>query len=316
MGVLSRGRRAPWLLEAQLHAAPGPADLSVGAWLRARGVAGAEGRAAEEWFRQNWAAEPDLLSARGIADAHLGDSVGDGEFAVAGGFDVLPAVLAEGLDIRLGCPVLSLWHTPGRVRASTIDGTVHAAAAVVTVPPTVVGSGRLLIEDLPPDRLDAAKRLPLGDGCCAVVTLDRVAPETVVTLDADGSGGFLRSAAGRPELLIVAKSGAAAALRAALGPGGRDALSALLKSAAPWSAGARITGIETADWGSDPYAGGAFTAPSVGAEDAAATWAEPLDGTLFFAGEATVCGSALPWVHGALASGERAADQLLEAMSR
>jgi monoamine oxidase len=59
---------------------------------------------------------------------------------------------------------------------------------------------------------------------------------------------------------------------------------------------------------------GAFTAPRVGSEDAAAAWAEPVGGTIFFAGEATMCGEQLPWVQGAMASGWRAARQVLAAL--
>ena len=324
MGLLARGRRAPWLLEALLRADPAPVGTGpdraadVGSWLRAHGVRGEEDRAVREWFRQAWAAEPDALDARGTAAAYrddtVGHPVGDGEFAVAGGFDRLPALLAEGLDVRLGSPVHGLRFAPGRVEARTGDGTFRAAAAVVTVPPPVVGSGGLPIEDLPAAKLDAAKRLVLGDGCCAVAVLDRDAPETAVVFDVDGHGGFLRVAAGRPEVLVVAKAGAAAAVRAAAAE--RDGLLPLLRRALPWASSARTTGVTVADWGGDPWSRGAFTAPLTGAADAAPAWAEPVDGTLFFAGEATVSGSRLPWVHGALASGERAAEQTIEAISR
>ncbi|WP_459646954.1 flavin monoamine oxidase family protein [Kitasatospora sp. Ki12] len=316
MGALSFGRRAPWQLEAMLQRAPGVTGLSVGTWLRAVGSTGPEAAAATEWFRQNWAADPDGLSAAAVASAHRGDGVGEGEYAVEGGFARLPERLAAGLDVRLGEPVREVRYGPGRVTVrtgagtagGTAGGTAAARALVLTVPPAAVGG----VAGLPAHKLDTAARLPAGDGCCAVVTLDRPAPDTMIVFDVDGRTGFVRCTAGRPEALVVAKAGAASRLRAALGD--RTALAALLAVALPWTSDAAVLDVTVADWGRDPYAAGAFTAPRAGLEDAARQWAEPVDGTLFFAGEATVTGERLPWVQGALASGERAAEQVLKAL--
>ncbi|MFG2974590.1 flavin monoamine oxidase family protein [Streptomyces sp. NPDC048331] len=314
MGVLARGRRGPWALEAELNAALTDADVSVGDRLRSRCADAAEERAAREWYRQNWAADPDEVSAPAVAAAHRADAVGGGEYAVSGGFDRLPEQLARSLDVRLGCPVDLLDWSTGQVRAHGAQGVLRAGAAVVTVPPQVVVSGRLRIGGLPATKWQAAKDLPAGDGYCVVVTLSAPAPESAVVFDVDGSGGFTRSRAGRPEVLIVAKAGAAAAVRAATRES--DGLTALLARSLPWTRSARVLATEAADWGNDPWSGGAFTAPRTGARDAAVLWAEPIENTLFFAGEATVCGRELPWVQGAIASGERAAAQILSGVAR
>ncbi len=306
MSVLARGRKAPWALQWQLSSAPGPDDGSVGKWLKARGLSGAEESAAREWFRQHWAADPELLSTRAVAAAHCGDDVGEGEFAVRGGFDQLPRRLAGGLDVRTGCPVSSIrWHR-GRVEATTGDGVTAGSAVVITVPCAVVSAGGLLIEDLPGSKAAAAAALRPGDGYCAVVTFSRPAPDTAIVFDADGKLGFVSSRAGRPEVLVVAKAAAAAVVRRA-----RD-LAALLRSAMPWTAGARVVETTVADWGSDRYSLGAFTHAGFAAGQAADAWARPVADTLFFAGEATVAGTRLPWVQGAIASGILAAGQLLE----
>ena len=105
----------------------------------------------------------------------------------------------------------------------------------------------------------------------------------------------------------MAKAAAAAKLRAT-----RPDLDVAL----PWTASARIVAEHIADWGRDRWATGAFTYPRVGAAWAPAAWAEPLGGTVFFAGEATVTGTRLPFVHGAMASGVRAAGQVLEVFGR
>ena len=310
---LARNGNAPWMVEERITASPGPG--SVADWLDARVPDAVDRRNAAEWFRQNWAGEPADLAARGIAAARRGESsFGPGAFGPLDGMSELPRRLAAGLDVRLGQPVgrvrrrsggAELWVSGRGSRAE-----VHAArAVVVTAPPPVVAAGRLVLEDLPTVKLAAAQALALGDGYCVLATLDRSAPDTAEVFDADGRGGFIRSQAGRPEVLVVAKAGAAAAVRAAVAA---DGLPSLLAAALPWATGARVVGTEIADWGADPWITGSFTFPRVGTHWAPETWARPVAGTLFFAGEATWA-QGMPQVHGAMASGERAARELLAA---
>jgi monoamine oxidase len=72
-----------------------------------------------------------------------------------------------------------------------------------------------------------------------------------------------------------------------------------------------VEGIWTHDWEHDPFARGAYSYPMVGGADAAAGLARPLQQTLFFAGEASDTEGATGTVDGAMASGRRAAAQLL-----
>jgi monoamine oxidase len=65
------------------------------------------------------------------------------------------------------------------------------------------------------------------------------------------------------------------------------------------------------DWQSDPYAHGSYSYVGVGGEGAQAELAAPLDGTLFFAGEATNTEGHHGTVHGAITTGERAAREIL-----
>lgn len=65
------------------------------------------------------------------------------------------------------------------------------------------------------------------------------------------------------------------------------------------------------DWRSDEYAQGAYSYAPAGSVDASRTLTVPLDDTLFFAGEHTDVGGHWGTVHGALASGLRAAKQVL-----
>ncbi|PKW09363.1 monoamine oxidase [Streptomyces sp. 1222.5] len=328
MALLARGGHPPWLLESRLagctaQGGTNPADggdpagsphgPTVGAWLARSGATPAEVATGREWVRQTWAADPDRLDAPAVAAAVRQDPGGRGEFTVPGGLDLLPARLAEGLRVRTGEPVRRIGAGPGGtgVRLLTEDGELTADRVVVAVPPAVVDRGLLTVDGLGPDRAAAVRTLAPGDGFCAVVTLTGTAPRTASVFDADGVGGFVSCRRGRPEVLIVAKDTAAACVREAAGSGAR--LGALLAVALPWTAGTEIAGVETADWAADPWSGGAFCAPGPGAVRAAREWARPLDGRVFFAGEAAVTGRALPWLQGAYADGRRAAEEVLEA---
>jgi monoamine oxidase len=70
------------------------------------------------------------------------------------------------------------------------------------------------------------------------------------------------------------------------------------------------------DWSRDPFARGAYSYALVGGSDAATTLARPVRGTLFFAGEATDADGRTGTVHGAIATGYRAATQAERALAR
>ncbi|MCX5203666.1 FAD-dependent oxidoreductase [Streptomyces sp. NBC_00237] len=323
MATLARGPHAPWLLEAGLVRYEGEPSggVTVADWLTRSGAGDAERATAEEWLRQTWAADPARLDAAAVALAMRQDPGGHGEFTVPGGLDRIPAVLAEGLTVRTGAPVhrIEVDVQKGEVRLAVGDGTATARQVVVAVPPVVVDRGLLEIEGLGADRREAARTLRPGDGFVAVVTLSAPAPASVSVFDADGVGGFLSCVRGRPEVLVVAKGAAAPYVRAAVagGPSGGPSggqLAGLLAVALPWTRTADVVAVESADWGEDPYAGGAFCALGPGVADAARCWARPTDdGRLFFTGEAAVAGRALPWMQGAIADGRRAADDVTEA---
>ncbi len=65
------------------------------------------------------------------------------------------------------------------------------------------------------------------------------------------------------------------------------------------------------DWSCDPFAGGAYTYVPKGAMQAPERLSEPVKETLYFAGEASDVSGHFGTVHGAIASGRRAARQVL-----
>jgi monoamine oxidase len=76
-----------------------------------------------------------------------------------------------------------------------------------------------------------------------------------------------------------------------------------------------IVDWRTHNWSADPFTRGAYSYATAGEERAPNALAKPIQGTLFFAGEATADPLELGTVHGAIASGERAAKEVLRSLN-
>jgi monoamine oxidase len=79
---------------------------------------------------------------------------------------------------------------------------------------------------------------------------------------------------------------------------------------------AAIIGWEMHNWSRDPFSRGAYSFITAGHENAAEKLRAPMQDTLFFAGEATAEGEEVGTVHGAFASGLRAAEEVRRALKR
>ena len=69
------------------------------------------------------------------------------------------------------------------------------------------------------------------------------------------------------------------------------------------------------DWTHDPFARGAYSYQTVGGDQAPAALARPLRGTVFFAGEASDTDGRTGTVHGAIATGRRAAEEVTRSLT-
>jgi monoamine oxidase len=65
------------------------------------------------------------------------------------------------------------------------------------------------------------------------------------------------------------------------------------------------------NWSADPFARGAYSYLRTGGTDDRREWSEPVEDTLYFAGEAVNGEGHAGTVHGAMATGERAAERIL-----
>jgi monoamine oxidase len=295
------------------------------------------------------AADPERMSAKALAKEMegVGNLEGETQFRLVDGYGALVDWLARRLDrklvrIALGAAVTEIRWSRGRVEAACGRGgraeTWRGAAAVITlplgvlqVPPEAPGSVRF-VPDLAAKR-HAAEKLASGPIVKAVLSFREAFWEDAAVARAAGAGVGLRDATflhvpeapfpvwwtqrpvrvplltgwtGGPRAAALGGLSEKALVRAAL-----DSLAALFRQPRR-RLEARLAHAWARDWASDPFARGAYSYVTVGGMHAGRVLAEPVDGTLFFAGEATDWHGQASTVAGALASGARAAREVLE----
>jgi monoamine oxidase len=308
------------MLEVRARGALAGADLSVRAAVDAAIAGEALGPLERQYLDwrlatlQVTAAEDlDRLSLTGGGDG--GFAGGDRLFPL--GYDAIPRHLARGLDVRTAQPVRRIRTRAGAVAVETASGTLHADAAVVTVPLGVLRAGGIVFDPpLSPARRDAIESLRMG-------TLDKVAlrfergfwPEDFDFLGQLQDPRYpvmlsLKPSAGAD--VLVAFTGGSVA-RELEGRGDRAVVGDLLKLLR-LRFGASVpepTGIVRSAWHSDVHARGSYSVVPPGADDGAfEALAQPEGDRLFFAGEATEYEYA-GTVHGALLSGRREAERII-----
>lgn len=277
------------------------------------------------------AADSRRISVRALMRQEKAEEAIDGDTIqrIASGYDGVPLALWRRLrrvhsSIRLNTVVREIRWRKDRVEvlARHASGArlapIHSRRAVITLPVGVLQARSVRFTPEPQETLDAAHRIAMG-------------PVTRITLlfsawpdEALADTGFIH-AEGEPfptwwtqaparQPVLTAWSGGPAALRHSGHPKqaiARSAIESLSRMLGTDVAG-RVLSWHVHDWQADPFALGAYSYIPVGALDGPAVLARPVEDTLWFAGEATDTEGHWGTVHAALASGDRAARQILE----
>ena len=289
------------------------------------------------------AADPGLVSVRWLVDSRRADEKIEGEraFHIAGGYQSLLDILLRELEdrkvkIRLNTIVTGIKWRPGSVEilanGPQTETSFSAPRALVTLPLGVLqASGFVRFEpDLPPEKQIALDKLAMGKVVRVILCFrERFWRDVHGSSDsrslADLSFLFSRDNffptwwTQMPEPVPMVVGWAAAKSAERLAGLGKDAvidkavdsLSSLLhvqKSKVQ----SQLTAAYFHDWDSDPFSQGAYSYVKVGGEGCQRTLGSPLSDTLFFAGEATATSGHNGTVHGAIASGQRAAQDILK----
>ncbi|MDI4663888.1 FAD-dependent oxidoreductase [Xanthobacter autotrophicus] len=279
------------------------------------------GPLARHWLELMSAAGPDAISTVDFASYHDTDD----NWPVLDGYGALVLAAAGALPVTLDCPVTRVDRSGARLRLETMQGTLTCRAAIIAVSTAVMASGRLAFAPaLPPDLAEAFAALPLGfaekvallfeDDVFGVperTAVDAIDPGhparagASVLLRPGGVPAALIHVAG-PEAQAIAADGEGALVTFAL-----DVLGSAFGSALK----AKVKRSRVTRWADMPYIGGAYSCALPGRAALRARLHEPLDGRIFFAGEA-LGRAAFSTCHGAHLSGLAAADAALAALRR
>jgi len=236
------------------------------------------------------------------------------------GYGALMAAYGAPLPLAFNCAVTLIDHSAKRVRIETSLGALTADKVIITVPTNLIADETIRFHPALPDKVDAAANLPLGLADKVMLALDDA--------EALPSEGNLRAATMRTEMGTYH-------LRPFGQPciegffGGRFAKQ--LEDAGDGAIAAhsideivsflgndfrrKLKPLKESRWAHDPFARGSYSHALPGHSGKRAVLAAPVDGRLFFAGEAT-SPNFFSTAHGAHDSGVRAAREVLGVISK
>ncbi|MCB0210333.1 MAG: FAD-dependent oxidoreductase [Anaerolineae bacterium] len=261
------------------------------------------------------AAEVDRLSATALTQERALNTAGWENYHIRAGYDALPALMAQGLDIRCNSPVTRIdWSDSGAQLLLANNQTLTARHVIVTVPLGVLQADcPNFLPALPPAKQQAIAVLAMGHVTKLVLQFSRSVWPSFSYLCSDGVIPDWWQAGSADAPVLMGYSGGPAALElAALGEEAaiEQGLAELSQAFGDDIRSAFVSG-RLVDWSTDPWSLGAYTYTPVGAGNARAELAAPLASTLFFAGEATSTNGHVATVHGAIETGWRAAAEVL-----
>jgi monoamine oxidase len=256
------------------------------------------------------------LSAMSVRDF---DNYADSgvNWRVADGFGAVIATHAGDVPVALDCPVQTIDHSGARLKLKTAKGTLTAEQVIVALPSALIAEQALHFAPALPEKIEAAAGLPLGLNDKLFLALERAeefAPGTRLFGHTDrvATASYHVRPFGRAQIEVFFGGDLAWKLEAAGERGFVDFAVGELTALFGSGFATRVTPIRMHAWGRDPFARGSYSCALPGKADSRARLAAPVDGRLFFAGEACSTHD-FSTAHGALLTGIAAADAVLTA---
>jgi monoamine oxidase len=231
------------------------------------------------------------------------------------GYGALMTAYGASLPLVLNCQVSLIDHSGKALRIETSLGTLTAAKAIVTVPTNLIAQEAIRFHPALPAKRDAAAGLPLGLADKVMLAL-----EEPNDLPKDGNlrGATMRTRMGtfhlRPFGQPCIEGFFGGRFAQELEDSGDGAFAAQsideIVSLLGNDYRRKLKPLKESRWAHDPFARGSYSHALPGHADQRAVLAAPVDGRLFFAGEAT-SPNFFSTAHGARDSGERAAREVL-----
>jgi monoamine oxidase len=249
-----------------------------------------------------------------VMDTHAYEDTGI-NWRVRRGYGALMAAYGATCPLALNTQATLIDHSGMRVRIETSRGALYARHVIVTVPTNLIADEAIRFHPALPAKVDAARGLPLGVDDKVTLALDE--PQA---LPKDGNlrGPTMRTAMGtyhlRPFGQPCIEGFFGGRFARQLEDAGEGALAAQAIDEIAGFLGndfrRKLKPLAASRWARDPFARGSYSHALPGHAGDRAVLAAPVDGRLFFAGEAT-SPTFFSTAHGARDSGERAAGEVL-----
>ena len=320
---------------AQANAQSSP-DQSFAAWVTAQRDLDDNARESMTGYVEGFnAADAHVISihALGVQQAAEDAIEGDRVFHIRGGYDQLTdyqsaRAIAAGASIRLRSPVNAIEWQPGGVTLMLAAEQIRVRRAVIAVPLSSLQQNEPCIDPAPRSILAAAGQMRMGAACRFTLLFRQRFWRTLPHAPELRDLGFLLAFQSEPPVWWTTAPERDPTLTGWFGGPRSQAIlgqtaGELAKTATQALAALmgvpvevvreQLRTIHTHNWSADPYARGAYSYVAVGGSDASQRMSEPVEHTLFFAGEHTDTTGHWGTVHGAMRSGLRAAAQVLAA---
>jgi monoamine oxidase len=232
------------------------------------------------------------------------------------GYGALMTAYGAPCPLALNTEVTLIDHSGPRVSIETSRGSLTASKVIVTVPTNLIADEAVRFHPALPAKVEAARGLPLGVDDKVMLALD---DPDALPKDGNLRGAAMRTAMGsfhlRPfgQPCIEGFFGGTFARELEDAGDGAFAAASIDQIVALLGSGFRrkLKPLAESRWARDPFARGAYSHALPGHAGDRAVLAAPIDGRLFFAGEAT-SPNFFSTAHGARDSGERAAGEVME----
>jgi monoamine oxidase len=231
------------------------------------------------------------------------------------GYGALVAAYGAQVPVVPNCEVRLIDHAGKRVRIETSRGTLEATRVIVTVPTNLLADEAIRFSPALPDKVDAARGLPLGLADKVMLAL---AEPDALPIEGNLRGATMRTEMGtyhiRPFGQPCIEGFFGGRFARQLEDAGDGAIAAHSIDEIVSFLGndfrRKLTPLNESRWAHDPFARGSYSHALPGHAGKRAVLAAPVDNRLFFAGEAT-SPHFFSTAHGARDSGERAAREVL-----
>ncbi len=306
--------------------------MSFAAYLDREGVEGEEWWSAAGYVEGFNAADHRVISVASLGVQQKAEDAieGDRVFRLRGGYDQLPKYLAGRIEagggkIYLKTDVKEIRWAVGRVEAVTDGGSFVGRQVVIALPLGVLQGAVVSIVPRPEGVFEAAEGLRMGQARRFTLCFRERFWEGLEPQPAMGELSFLFAFEAMPPVWWTPRPEATNSITGwvggprsdsfagmdeeEIGRRGCEALATIFGVDVGLVRGV-LTGCYTHDWQNDPFALGSYSYVAAGGLGASRRMAEPVEGTLFFAGEHTDVTGHWGTAHAAVRSGLRAAAQV------